>query len=540
LRLLYLSRDDLMRHEAAGITTDLFPKRMTMAGVEMGLTYHFEPGSPRDGVTLAVPLYALNQVDARRAEWLVPGMLKEKVLLLLKSLPQKLRRHCVPLPEYAASFVERSEKRFGAGGLVDALIGDVRETTQVALKPTDFKLETLPAHLFMNFKVIDEHGRQLAMGRNLAQLRAELGGDAQRQFQKLAASAALTAGSGAAAAATALPAGAGRGASSARERGACGQDGAVAASGRSSSSGSSSGSSSAPALTQPGGEATALYENLTTWNFGKLPELLEIRRGGQTLFGYPALVDRTTHCDVEVFDSPEEAARIHRAGLRRLFALQLREPIKYLEKNLPGMREMALQFMPIGTQEALRDQLIDTALDRACLQDPLPGDDASFHARRDEGKSRLSLLAQEIARLVGQILAEYSSVMKKLAQAKPYAAAYADMQQQLQGLIGKRFIVDTPYAQLAHFPRYLKGIALRIDKLKADPARDARQFAELQPLLTQYQRAQSARGGVADARLAEFRWLLEELRISLFAQELRTPMPVSVKRLHKVWESMQR
>jgi ATP-dependent helicase HrpA len=286
--------------------------------------------------------------------------------------------------------------------------------------------------------------------------------------------------------------------------------------------------------------ATALYERLTTWNFGKLPELLEIRRGGQTLFGYPALVDRGTHCDVEVFDSPEEAARIHRAGLRRLFALQLREPIRYLEKNLPGLREMAMHFMARATQEELRDQLVDLALDRACLQDPLPDDDATFLARRDEGRGRLSLLAQEIARLVGQILAEYASVTKKLVQAKAFGAPAVDMQQQLDALIGKRFIVDTPYAQLVHFPRYLKGIALRIDKLRADATRDARQFAEFQPLLQQYQRALSQRGGVVDPRLTEFRWMLEELRISLFAQELRTPMPVSVKRLHKVWESMQR
>lgn len=165
LRLLYLSRDDLMRHEAAGVTTDLFPKRMTMAGVEMALTYHFEPGSPRDGVTLAVPLYALNQVDARRCEWLVPGMLKEKTQLLLKSLPQKLRRHCVPLPEFAAGFVERhSGPRFGAGALLESLIADIREQTQVAMKQSDFKLETLTPHLFMNFKVVDEHGRQARDG----------------------------------------------------------------------------------------------------------------------------------------------------------------------------------------------------------------------------------------------------------------------------------------------------------------------------------------------------------------------------------------
>ncbi|MDN7998817.1 ATP-dependent RNA helicase HrpA [Burkholderia multivorans] len=521
LRLLYLSRDDLMRHEAAGVTTELFPKRATMAGVEMALTYHFEPGSPRDGVTLAVPLYALNQVDARRCEWLVPGMLKEKVQLLLKSLPQKLRRHCVPLPDYAAGFVERTgRERFGAGGLVEALIADVREQTQVAMKAADFKLETLPAHLFMNFKVIDEHGRQLAMGRNLAQLRQELGAQAQQQFQKIAAASTLAVGAdadgGTAPAASGEPA-------------------------RKDGRGAKGGKAVAPqTLAAPEPGATALYENLTTWNFGKLPELLEIRRRGQTLYGYPALVDRDTHCDVEVFDSPEEAARIHRAGLRRLFALQLKEPIKYLEKNLPGLREMAMQYMSLGTQDELRDQLIDTALDRACLQDPLPDDDASFHARRDEGRSRLNLLAQEIARLVGQILAEYAGVVKKLPQAKPFAQAHADLQQQLSALIGKRFVIDTPYAQLVHFPRYLKGIALRIDKLKADPARDAKQLGELQPLVQQYQRAVSQRGGVVDPRLAEFRWLLEELRISLFAQELRTPMPVSVKRLYKVWESMQR
>ncbi|CAB3777718.1 ATP-dependent RNA helicase HrpA [Paraburkholderia caffeinilytica] len=527
LRLLYLSRDDLMRHEAAGVTTDLFPKRMTMAGVEMALTYHFEPGSPRDGVTLAVPLYALNQVDARRCEWLVPGMLKEKAQLLLKSLPQKLRRHCVPLPEFAAGFVERhSGPRFGAGGLLESLIADIREQTQVAMKQSDFKLETLTPHLFMNFKVVDEHGRQLAMGRNLAQLRAELGGQAQQHFQKIA--------SGAAGAALA-DAGGGGGVAVGAQAG-----GAVSAASGAGPRGKGVAASGPQTASQDGAQGTALYEKLTTWNFGKLPELLEIRRGGQTLFGYPALVDRGTHCDVEVFDSPDEAARIHRAGLRRLFALQLKEPIKYLEKNLPGLREMAMQFMPRGTQEELRDQLIDTALDRACLQDPLPADDVSFHTRRDEGRSRLTLLAQEISRLVGQILGEYATVTKKLVQAKAFTAAHADMQNQLDGLIGKRFVVDTPYAQLTHFPRYLKGIALRVDKLKADSARDTRQFAEFQPLLQNYQRALAQRGGVLDTRLSEFRWLLEELRISLFAQELRTPMPVSVKRLYKVWESMQR
>ena len=378
-KLLYLNRDDLMRHEAAGITTDLFPKVLPIAGIDMALTYHFEPGSPRDGVTLTVPLYALNQVPAQRAEWLVPGMLKEKVHLLLKSLPQKLRRHCVPLPDYAAGFVSRV--KLGDGDLLDRLIADVREQTGIMLKRADFKLETLPAHHFMNFKVIDEHGRQLDMGRNLAQLRAELGGRAQQTFQSIAAKDAAVLGA---------------------------QENA-----KPNKSAKGSGKGEAPSN-------AALYSGLTTWNFGELPELLEIRKGNQTLFGYPALVDAGDHCDVEVFDDPAEATRIHRLGLRRLFAIQLREPLKYLEKNIPGLSQMAIQFMNLGTQDELRDQILDATLERACLQDPLPTDDASFGARKDESRARLTLLAQEIARLVGAILAEYAQLPRKLQIAKPF------------------------------------------------------------------------------------------------------------------------
>ncbi|HWT71502.1 MAG TPA: ATP-dependent RNA helicase HrpA [Oxalicibacterium sp.] len=503
-KLLYLNRDDLMRHEAAGVTTELFPKTMSVAGVDMALGYHFEPGSPRDGVTLAVPLYALNQVSIERSEWLVPGMLKEKVHLLLKSLPQKLRRHCVPLPDYAAGFCDRVQQKhiFGRGSLLDAVIADVREQTTVATRTTDYKLETLPAHHFMNFKVVDEHGRQLDMGRNLGVLRAELGGQARESFQRLAEKTAPASATHA------------------------GEQGGTSA--------------AAPSRASPGHAASsnAQHQNLTGWTFGELPELLEIQRGKQTLIGFPALVDRKTHCDIEVFDDPDEAARIHRAGLRRLLALQLKEQLKFLEKNIPGLQQMGMQFMSLGTQEDLRDQIIEKGLERACLQEPLPKNAQEFNARRDEGKSRLGLLVNEIARLAGTILAEYHALPKKLQTVKAHAQAASDMQSQLQNLVGKRFIADTAYTQLAHFPRYLKAIGARIDKLRADPARDAKAMAEWQQAAAPWQRALKERH--ADPKMAEYRWLLEELRVSLFAQELRTPMPVSVKRLQKVWETMQR
>ncbi len=498
-KLLHLSRDDLMRHEAAGITTELFPKVMRHAGIEMALTYHFEPGSVRDGVTLAVPLYALNQVSVNRCEWLVPGMLKEKVHLLLKSLPQKLRRHCVPLPDYAAGFCDRihASKKFALGALIDALIADVREQTGILVKQADFKLETLPAHHFMNIKVIDEHGRQLDMGRNLAALQAEFGTQAREEFQKIAEQVVPVAQT---------------------------VDTVEASSQRSAA--------------QPVAAATA-YQHLSTWSFGELPELLEIQQGKQKLIGFPALVDKGAHCDVEVFDDPNEAGVVHLKGLRRLFALQLKEQLKYLEKNVPGLQQMGMQFMALGTQEELRDQIIQAGLSRACLQQPLPSNQGEFTLRRDEGKARLNLLVNEIARLVGQILAEYHTLPKKLQGVKSHAALHADMTAQLQALVHQRFVSETEHAQLAHFPRYLKAMQVRIDKLRSDPARDARLMADWQQAAAPWQRALKA-GSRGDPRMEEYRWMLEELRVSLFAQELKTPMPVSVKRLQKVWESMQR
>ena len=475
-----------MRHEAAGVTTELFPKTLTVTGIEMGLTYHFEPGSARDGVTMSVPLFALNQLPRERLEWLVPGMLKEKVHLLLKSLPQKLRRHCVPLPDYAARFCERMQEggKFGRGDLIDAIIADIRAQTSLAVMTTDFKVETLPAHHFMNFKVIDEHGRQLDMGRNLATLQAEFGGQARQSFQKLAEAttqAAEPVGPAAGKAKVAAPAA----------------------------------SAAAPKV--------GAHTGLSAWTFGELP----------------ALVDKGTYCDLEVFDDPTVAARTHRIGLRRLFALQLKEQLKFIEKNIPGMQQMGMQFMAMGSQEELRDQIIQKAIDIACLQDPLPADAVSFNKRKDDGKSRLGLLVNEIARLVSQVLTEFHGLPKKLQGVQPQAAA--DMQAQLQGLVHKRFVSETGYAQLAHFPRYLKAINIRIEKLRADPARDAKSMAEWTGAAAQFQRISKTQGGNnTDPRMTEFRWMLEELRVSLFAQELRTPMPVSAKRLQKVWESMQR
>ncbi len=497
-KLLYLQRNDLMRHEAAGVTTEVFPKNTVHSGVELQLSYHFEPGTPRDGVTLTVPLFALNQVSLERCEWLVPGMLKEKVQLLLKSLPQKIRRPCVPIPDYAAGFCERIT--FGEGSFLAALITDIREQTGLHVKPDDFKFETIPTHLIMNFKIIDDHGRQLEMGRNLAALRLELGSSARASFQK-------------------------------RVQGSDTPPDWL-----------DSASPKAVSKLKPASPVIAVQnEPITSWTLGELPELLEITMekspGKPTLIGYPALVDKETSCELQVFDDPAVAAKIHRQGLLRLFALQLKDQLKFLEKNIPGLQQMGMHFMSLGSQEELRRQIIELAFERTFLQSPLPVNAEQFLQRKEDGRARLNLLTNEIARLAGVILAEFYSLPKKLQGIK--SAGTEDMQTQLKTLITKRFIVDTPYAQLVHYPRYLKAISVRLEKMRADSVRDSRLMQEWTTAAAGWQRT-TMQAKNSDVKLQEYRWLLEELRVSLFAQELKTPMPVSVKRLQKIWESGQR
>ncbi len=478
-RLLYLQREDLMRHEAAGVTSEAFPHHLRLAAVEYELAYHFEPGSPRDGVTLTIPLAQLNQIPAARCEWLVPGLLREKVMQLVKTLQQRLRAKLVPVPDFAAEFVAQVSP--ADKPLVMALIAFIVQSRGLnargwEITPDAFRPDALPAHLSFNFRLLDENGRQLALSRNLNELRAEWGREAKQEFSALHAT--------------------------------------------------------------PGE-----YTGMSDWVFGELPELMEVGvAGGQRVLGYPGLIDDGDSVSLRVFDSPAEAQQMHRAGLLRLFLLQFREQLKYLEKNLPGLNQMAMQYMTLGTLDDLRRQLIDLSCARACLVEPWPAEAAAFRARCLEARPRLGLLAQEICRLVGQILTDWQALQKKLPGFKAFGGTLQDVEGQMARLISQRFIVDTPFERLQQYPRYLKAISLRLDKLKAGGpqgvARDARLLAELAPLWANYERRASvlARQGLADVQLEQFRWLLEELRVQLFAQELRTPVPVSSKRLQKMWE----
>jgi ATP-dependent helicase HrpA len=521
--LLRLTRDELMRHEAAGITTASFPKTIRLGGVDCAATYLHEPGDARDGLTVTVPLFVLNQVNDERCEWLVPGMLKDKVQALLKTLHQRPRSRLVPLPDTATKFAEalNAPEKFGSGGLVEAVLKLVRDATSLDIVKADIKVDMLTPHFFMNFRVVDEHGRQMGQGRNLGALKAELGSQARGAFQALAS---MKLAQGAA------PANLESNRPLAPENIARTAPKNVA--------------TSAPAITPKSHTPSILDGRFTAWTFGELPELLEIRKSGQTLIGFPALIDAGDAVTVEVFDEPEIAAAKHRAGLRRLFALQIKDALKYLEKNIPDLQKMAVSFMNVGkadngsgggTVEELREQIIAVALDRAFLLDPLPTDEFAFKRRIDEGRGRLTLIANEVARMAAVILLEYATAARKIKDTKNAPDATADCAQQLNRLVPKKFLQATPWERLQHLARYLKAITLRLDKYRADPARDATRMNELRPQEQRYWRLVAERKGAVDERMLEFRWLLEELRVSFFAQELKTPQPVSVKRLDKAW-----
>jgi ATP-dependent helicase HrpA len=462
-RLLYLSREDLMRHEAAGITTENFPPALELGPNRFALEYQFEPGSARDGVTMSVPLALLNQVPAARSEWLVPGLLKEKVKALAKSMPQRLRHKLGALEEFAAAFCDAMPP--SDMPLAAALARYMRAELNLDVPLDAFRPDSAPLHLHMNFRVVDDDGRQLGMGRNLGELKRELSAQTEAALQQEA----------------------------------------------------------------PVDEG----ERYTGWGMGDLPELMEIARGGDTLVGYPALVDASDAVTLQVFDSPEKAGDMHRAGVLRLLAIAFRERIRDLERTLA-------KDVLLGP---LKAEIVTAALARTFLQDSVPMTQAEFARRLDDGRNRFTLIAQEIARTAAGILAERAALQKKLsAVEKTLPQTAQDVTQQLARLLAPGWLARTPWERLQHLPRYLKAAALRLDKLRADPARDARLAGELASLEQPYRReaAARARHGAPDAAFEQFGWLLEELRVSLFAQELKTPVPVSVKRLAKLWQTVRK
>ncbi|MGH8678799.1 MAG: ATP-dependent RNA helicase HrpA [Burkholderiales bacterium] len=483
--LLFLDRDYLMRHAATEVTEELYPAQFEIAGHRLALSYRFEPGHPLDGVTMTVPLAALNQVDERLCEWLVPGLLREKVTHLVKGLPKGLRKHFVPVPQVVTRVLEilTPEPKPLTQALSSALLTTVGvEVSQDALAGVE-----LPPHLTMNFRIVDEQGRELAMGRDLVQLRAELGVKAQRSFTE---------------------------------------------------------------------SAGAQFERkgLKSWDFDELPEIMEIDRGGQKIVGFPALIDEGDSVSLTLLDTEAEANTATRKGLRRLLRFALPEQIKFLGRNLSGLAEISLRYSLLleeqgvrsnkaSVTDRLREELIAAACDRAFFVDSEPvRTRKAFDARLVKAKTRLAEVASELCRLTAEILAEYQALRAHLVEPRfsAWPRALADIRAQLKPLLAEGFIVNVPFERLKHYPRYLKAAGVRLDKLASNPERDSNWQQHVARFWQMYttRMEQDRQRGVRDPGVEEFRWMLEELRVSLWAQQLKTPYPVSFRRLEKYWADL--
>ena len=472
-RLLFLSRDDLMQHAAAHITEEQFPKFWQTADGKFKLSYRFEPHHPLDGVTMTVPLTVLNRLHAPSLEWLVPGMLREKIQLLIKALPKQIRRICVPVPDFITKFLESNPDRKVAiipqlAHFIAKSAGDMRILEQI--DQDAWAAQELPEHCYLNLRIIDDGGQELAGGRKLHELQQQLGQAAAVTFR----------------------------------------------------------------------DNTQEFErdNVTAWDIGTLPESIKFARGKQQLTGYLGLQkEKDGRIALRLFDTNEAAEQAHRQGVIELMKLQLKEQVKDLNKGIQGFTQAAMLLKHINA-DTLRDDLTQAVCDRAFIgEDELPRNEKAFKEQIKRARSRLPAVKEALSRYLQETAAAYAELNGKLGK-HPLTHL---MRQRLQTLLAAGFATRTPWAQWPRLPIYLKAMTLRLEKYSSNPARDAAREADIQELEQMWQEKTDSlvkQGLPISDGLTAFKWMIEELRVSLFAQELKTPYPVSVKRLMKEWEKI--
>ncbi|HEZ3577774.1 TPA: DUF3418 domain-containing protein [Neisseria meningitidis] len=472
-RLLFLSRDDLMQHAAAHITEEQFPKFWQTADGKFKLSYRFEPHHPLDGVTLTLPLTVLNRLHAPSLEWLVPGMLREKIQLLIKALPKQIRRICVPVPDFITQFLSQNPDRNAPilpqlAQAIAKTAGDIRILEQI--NQDEWAAFRLPEHCYFNLRIIDDGGQELAGGRKLHELQQQLGQAAATTFR----------------------------------------------------------------------DNTQEFErdNVTAWDIGTLPESIKFARGKQQLTGYLGLQkEKDGRIALRLCDTIEAAEQAHRQGVIELMKLQLKEQVKDLNKGIQGFTQAAMLLKHINA-DTLRDDLTQAVCDRAFIgEDELPRNEKAFKEQIKRARSRLPAVKEALSRYLQETAAAYAELNGKLGK-HPLTHL---LRLRLQTLLAAGFATRTPWAQWPRLPIYLKAMTLRLEKYSSNPARDAAREADTQELEQMWQEKTDSlikQGLPISDGLAAFKWMIEELRVSLFAQELKTPYPVSVKRLLKEWEDL--
>jgi ATP-dependent RNA helicase HrpA len=472
---LCFEKESIMNHDAKQVTEDCFPETIQANGVNIPLEYKFEPGQEDDGVSIDIPIAVLKQFDEKRMEYLVPGLLEEKVTILLRSLPKQIRTKIVPIPDVAAECVRNITNR--SISLKQNLSTYLYKTRLIEIKECDWSDSVLPEHLKANYRVVDSDNNIIGEGHDLESLKESLSDKADDAFSELYEN----------------------------EHG---------------------------------------TEEVTKWNFGDLPLEQEVRLSNDVVIVYPSLIEEEGAVYKYAFDNIESAEFYLRFGLRALFKKELPKEIKYMCKNLRGIEKLALMYSNIGSKEELINEIVNLTLEETFLyEDKLIRKQDHFYATLSENKQNLLINAEKSCALLEKILEKYLNVQSRLSDSdiSKYSAAIDDIKDQLSYMVFNGFIDDVPYHYLRQYPRYLESISKRIEKLANSAEKDKQNTLLIQEHWNRIKKLvdNAYETDCFTTSLYEYRWMIEELRISLFTQELKTRVPVSLKRMDNKWNKYQ-
>ncbi len=479
--ILRMHKEDLLQREATH-SDQLFPDHMDIGGITYKLTYRFEPGHALDGVTAHIPVHHLNSLGPEYFDWLVPGLVREKLTSLIKSLSKTHRRQLVPVPDTVSDFLEwqSAEKNHFRTALTSALSRFIKEQKGLSIAVKDWRDESLPEHLKMGFRLLDGEGSSLAVSHDLENLKQEFGDTASKAFEQ------------------------------------------------------------APTW-------EIQRNDINRWDFGELPLQVKQTVGKIDITGYPALcIDDQGMLSIEILDDASTAEQMHHAGLQALILKSLPEQARYLRKQLPDMQQQCLYFSGTGTCQELRDDLVAASLDQCFLDTAsIPRTKHEFEQMLAQGRKALTETASRFCQINLKTLKLYHQCGLELEKQSSYlpAETIEDIQHQLQNMVYPEYLQHTGLSRLKHFPRYLKGVLVRLQKYDINPGKDNQASSILYPFMNKYLGAAEQWQELTpdqQNKLEACHWMLEEFRISLYAQELGTASPASEKRLQKLFTEYER
>ncbi|EGR3862922.1 ATP-dependent RNA helicase HrpA [Vibrio cholerae] len=465
--LLSFEKEMLFKGDASHITDLDYPNFWHQGNLKLKLSYQFEPGENSDGVTVHIPLPILNQVEPHGFDWQIPGLRHELVVSLIKSLPKTLRKNFVPAPNYADAFLARVTAF--EMPLLDAMEKELRRMTGVTVLREDWKLDQLPAHLKITYRAVDHRNRKLNESCDLHELKESLKEKVQETLSQVA-------------------------------------------------------------------DDDIEQRDLHTWSFGELPKVYQQKRGGFEVRAYPALVDKKDSVEIKLFETEQEQLSAMRAGQRRLILLNVPSPIKYLHANLPNKSKLGLYFNPYGKVLDLIDDCIACGVDKLIEErGGMVWEPQAFEALKEHVRAELGDTVVEIAKQVETILTTAYNINKRLKGKVDFTMAFAlsDVKAQIEGLIFSGFATECGWKRLPDILRYMRAIERRMEKLPVDPNKDRLHMLKIESVANKYKELLNKipKGMAIPDNVREIRWMLEELRVSYFAQQLGTPYPVSDKRI---------